>query len=85
MAAALRQKGVPSDIAEVALAGAGDDADRALALARSRALRLAAVRPDAAYRRLYGLLLRRGYPPDVAREACRAALAGLIEPPDVPE
>ena len=33
--------------------------------------------PEAAYRRLHGFLLRRGYPPDLAREAARRALAGL--------
>jgi len=82
MTAALRQKGVPAAIAETAVADAGSDSDRALALAESRARRLTASGPEAAYRRLYGLLVRRGYTPEVAREACRAALAGVIEPTD---
>jgi SOS response regulatory protein OraA/RecX len=65
------------------MAGAGDEAARARALADRRAARLAGVPAEAAYRRLYGALVRRGYPPDVARDACRAALAGL-ERPDPP-
>jgi hypothetical protein len=49
-----------------------------MALAESRAYRFAGLAPEAAYRRLYGLLLRRGYGPSIARDACRAALAAVI-------
>jgi regulatory protein len=80
MASALRGKGVPVAIIEEAVAAAGSDADRALALAESRALRLGPLDPEAAYRRLYGMLVRRGYSPLVAREACRAALALVFDP-----
>ena len=36
------------------------------------------LEPQAAHRRLYGLLLRRGYGPDVARDAARKALAEAL-------
>ena len=72
---ALRQKGVSADVAEVALGQAGDEAERARDLAARRAARMMTLAPDAAYRRLYGLLLRRGFPPGLAAEACREALA----------
>jgi hypothetical protein len=69
-------------VAERALAAAGDEADRALALARSRARRLSGLAPEAAYRRLYGLLTRRGYGHETARAACMEALAEAIGPVD---
>jgi regulatory protein len=75
--ASLRQKGVAADVAEAALEDAGDEAARARSLAERRAARLSGLSPEAAYRRLYGTLMRRGYPPGLAREACRAALAPL--------
>ena len=76
--AALRQKDVPAAVAEAALAEAGDDAEQARALAESRARRMTGVPPEAAYRRLYGMLLRRGHSPSIAREACREALAPVF-------
>jgi regulatory protein len=82
MQTALRQKGVPSATIEEALAEAGSDVDRALAFAESRAYRLRALTPEAAYRRLYGLLVRRGYGSSIARDACRAALAGVLDQDD---
>jgi regulatory protein len=81
--AVLRQKGVAEDAAAAAMAGAGDESERALDLARKRAARLGDLEPAAAFRRLQGLLLRRGFGPGVAREACRAALAELLA--EVPE
>lgn len=72
---ALRQKGVSADVAEGALREAGDEADRARELATRRAARMRSLAPEAAYRRLYGLLLRRGFPSGLAAEACRSALA----------
>jgi regulatory protein len=78
--AALRQRGVSPDVAEAAMGAAGDQAARARSLAERRATRLAGLPPEAAFRRLYGALVRRGYPPDMARDACRAALAGLGGP-----
>ncbi len=76
--AALRQKGVsPTDVEE-ALEEAGEEAGRARELASRRARRLVGLGPEAAFRRLFGQLVRRGYGPAVAREACRAALADLL-------
>ena len=78
MRAALRQKGVAADVADAAIEEAGSDEERARELAESRAPKLAVLGPEAAYRRLYGLLVRRGYAPGVARDACRAALAAAL-------
>jgi regulatory protein len=78
--AALRQRGVSPEVAEAALGDAGDEAARALSLAERRVTRLSGLTPEAAYRRLYGTLVRRGYPPGVAREACRAALSATVGP-----
>jgi regulatory protein len=71
---ALREKGVDHATAEMALAGAVDEGERARTLAVRRAARMMGLGPDAAARRLYGMLLRRGYDHSVAGEACRAAL-----------
>jgi regulatory protein len=70
----LLQKGVGREVVDEALEEAGEEPERAAELARRRAPRLAAVSPDAAERRLYAFLLRRGYGPGIAREACRKAL-----------
>jgi len=75
---ALRQKGVAEEEILRALGDLGDEAERAAALAASRASRMTALDPQAAHRRLYGLLLRRGYGPDVARDASRKALADAL-------
>jgi regulatory protein len=74
----LLQKGVAPDVVDEALDEAGEEAERAAELARQRALRLTGLAPEAAYRRLNGLLLRRGYAPGVAREACRTALREVM-------
>jgi regulatory protein len=80
----LRRQGVAADVAEAALAGAGGEDDRALALARKRAARLSGLEPAVAFRRLFDLLLRRGFGPGVAKEACRRALAeAASDLPDV--
>jgi regulatory protein len=80
---ALRVKGVAADVAESALREAGDEAARARELATRRALRMGSLAPEAAHRRLYGLLVRRGFPPGMAAEACRAALAEVFPQADV--
>jgi len=77
---ALAEKGVPPEVAEQALSLAGDETERARALAAARAARLSSLPPDAAYRRLYGILVRRGYGPSMAREAARRALAEALGP-----
>jgi regulatory protein len=74
---ALRQKGVAAEVAEAALEEAGDDEERAVALATRRAARLTGLPPETAYRRLYDLLLRRGYAHDIAASACQEAMATI--------
>lgn len=76
--AALWEKGVAPEEADRALEAAGDEAARALELASRRAMRLGNAGADTASRRIYGLLLRRGYGPSVARDATRKALADLL-------
>jgi regulatory protein len=79
---ALRAKGVAPDVVERAVGEAGDESARALELARRGAPKLASLGPEQAHRRLFGLLVRRGYPIEVAREACREALRSIAEPDD---
>lgn len=73
---ALLEKGVAPDvIAQVVDAPADDEDERALDLATGRASRLGGLEPAKAFNRLTGLLMRRGYSPEVARRAARAALS----------
>jgi regulatory protein len=81
----LRQRGVTAEVAEQALEGAGDEVERARALALLKAPRLATVEPEAAYRRLFGLLVRRGFGPGLARDASREALRRVSSPDSVPD
>jgi regulatory protein len=82
---ALLAKGVSRDLAERAVADAAgtpeDEEARAEALARRRARTLGSVDPAAAFRRLHGLLVRRGYDPGMARTVATRVLA-VDEPPD---
>ena len=70
----LMAAGVAPDVIEATLADVGDEDERADALARSRASRLSGLDPAKAFARLTSLLVRRGYSPDVARQAARRAL-----------
>lgn len=86
---ALRQKGVAADIVESALDEAGGEDERAIELASRSAGRLRGLDRDAAHRRLYRLLLRRGFGHAIAAEGARRALdgylpAGFEEPSDSP-
>ena len=72
--AALAASGVDPGLRQEALRGAGDEAERAMTLARKKAARMVGEVPEAATRRLYGFLVRRGYGPGIARDATRAAL-----------
>ena len=83
--AGLLQKGVAREHVDEALQDAGDESERALELARQRAARLAGLDRETVYRRLYGLLVRRGYLPGTARAACTAALGEVLEGGSVPE
>jgi regulatory protein len=72
---ALASKGVdPATVEQVLEEAAGDEEERAEQLARSRVGRLAGLDPAKAFGRLTGLLVRRGYPAEVARRAARRAL-----------
>lgn len=71
----LRARGIPREIADVALqAVPDDDAGRALEYARSKAHGFDRVDEQTAQRRLIGQLARRGYPGGVAATAARTAL-----------
>ena len=82
---ALLAKGVPGDVAAQAMEAAGEEGERGLALARKRVFRLSSLEPEAAYRRLYALLLRRGFGSSIAREACRQALREALPEAEEPE
>jgi regulatory protein len=83
--AALREKGVAPDLAGQALEAAGNEAERARALAAQKAPRMASLDPQAAYRRLFGLLVRRGFGLGLAREASEEALRGVFSPGSIPD
>ena len=73
----LLSKGVSKATAEEAMAGLGETEDRrARDLAERHAGRLQGVDLQIASRRLFALLIRRGFENDVARAAVRAALGG---------
>jgi len=76
---ALAKAGVAPELADASLAEAGDETERAYELARRRAARLGHLEPDVVKRRLYGLLVRRGYSPGLAAAACREALDAVEE------
>ena len=70
---------------ERALAGLGaeDEETRVVELARSRTSRLAGLPAEKAFARLVSFLARRGYSPDLARRAARAALAVDDQDPEL--
>jgi regulatory protein len=83
---ALRQKGVSQDVADEALAEIDQgEEERARRLAEIRARRLEALGPEAAYRRIVGLLLRRGYGSAVARRAALQAVSPAEDELDLSE
>ena len=76
VAGKLAQAGVASEVAMVALDEAPEaEEERARRLAEAKAPRLSGLEPHVAMQRLYGFLARRGYGPQVARDAARRALA----------
>ncbi len=84
LVAKLRSKGVAGPLATAAadraIADAGvDPLDAALALARRRAASLGRLEPQAAQRRLYGLLARRGFEPSVCRTVVRTVLRADVD------
>ncbi|MEU7849877.1 regulatory protein RecX [Micromonospora parva] len=72
----LRRKGVDGEVATEALGELDEEteADTARSLVE-RKLRTARGEPDAVFRRLVGMLARKGYPPGVAIRAVKDALA----------
>ena len=76
VAGRLTSAGIAPEMAAAVLDEAvGGEEERADAVAAAKAARLSGLQPDAAYRRLYGMLARRGYAPDLAGRAARRALA----------
>jgi regulatory protein len=94
VAAKLRQRGVAEDTVQGALAGIDRDSERTMArhLVERKLRSMTALDPQAVARRLVGMLGRKGYPPGLAYEVVRAALAeradaaatvdALVGPPD---
>lgn len=76
---ALAKAGVAPGLTDEVVADLGEEEDRVHSLAERKASRMTGLAPEVAYRRLHGFLLRRGYGPELAREAARRALAGLQE------
>jgi regulatory protein len=72
----LRQRGVDAEVADEALGTLDEDEEAATARALvDRKLRTASGAPDAVFRRLVGMLARKGYPAGVAIRAVKDALA----------
>jgi regulatory protein len=75
VAVKLQQAGVGREVADAALEGTAEgEQARADRLAETRATRVAGLDPATGFARLSGFLMRRGYPPGVARQAARRAL-----------
>ncbi|MFI7544574.1 regulatory protein RecX [Actinoplanes sp. NPDC049599] len=76
----LRQHGVESEVATEALETLDDEAEATTARALvDRKLRSARGTPDQVFRRLVGMLARKGYPAGVAIQAVKEALASRDE------
>ncbi|MDH6460466.1 regulatory protein [Micromonospora sp. A200] len=72
----LRQRGVDGDVASEALGELDEETEAETARALvDRKLRTARGEPDAVFRRLVGMLARKGYPPGAAIRAVKDALA----------
>lgn len=72
----LRQRGVDADTATEALGELDEETEAETARALvDRKLRTVTGAPDAVFRRLVGMLARKGYPPGVAIRAVKEALA----------
>ncbi|MGV8845380.1 regulatory protein RecX [Tessaracoccus sp.] len=78
----LREKGVPEDVAEVALAGVDpqDALDAAMTFASKKVRSMQGVDPVTVKRRLYGALARRGFSADMVRHVVDAAMGDVAEP-----
>ncbi|MGF1652288.1 MAG: regulatory protein RecX [Actinomycetales bacterium] len=73
----LTERGIDADLAEEALAGIDDDAERAAALDLAHQwVARHGVSGDRGRARLFGHLARRGYPPGIAGAAVREVTGG---------
>jgi regulatory protein len=83
LAGELRRKGVGSTDVDEALGELDDDTEtttaRAMVERRLRAERGLTQRPDVVFRRLVGMLARKGYPPGIAIRVVKEALAARSE------
>ena len=79
LVAELRRKGMDGDTIDEAVStiSADDEYDRARRLVEDRARSVRGMPRRAAYRRLAGMLARKGYGPDVSDRAVREALDAL--------
>ena len=76
----LRQRGVDAEVATEALETVDDEAEATAARALvDRKLRTARGTPDQVFRRLVGMLARKGYPAGIAIRAVKDALAARDE------
>lgn len=76
LASELRQRGVDAEVASEALETLDEDAEAATARTLvDRKLRTATGTPEAIFRRLVGMLARKGYPAGVAFRVVKDALA----------
>lgn len=76
LATELRQRGVDTETAREALGELDEETEAATARTLAeRKLRSAAGSPEAVFRRVVGMLARKGYPPGVALRAAKDALA----------
>jgi regulatory protein len=84
----LRQRGLDEPVVQAAVGqiDAESEADAARALVARKLRSLRGLDPPTQARRLVGLLARRGYPPGLAHQIVRDALAGLdIADSEVPD
>ena len=86
VAAKLRQRGVADDAVRAALAQIDPDSERAVAqrLVDRKLRSMSGLDPQAAARRLVGMLARKGYPPGLAYDVVRSALADRTPFPPIP-
>ena len=73
----LASRGIPPGVANDALGSCGDDYDRALGLARRRAMTYGGLTKIKAFRRLAGFLAQRGYDEETVEEVCSEVLGNL--------
>lgn len=72
----LRRKGIAEELIEELLSEQDQDGQLAAAIAQAhKSLRSAARNPDTCYLKVYAALARRGFPPQVVREALQAVFS----------